>query len=84
MPYGRAIRGDLAEPASLEPALQLGGSGVAGKQHASMRIGGTQRQHLPRVGIGSTLLGEQVVAIVPERDEAKIMNRRKPTAGSVH
>jgi hypothetical protein len=76
MPYGRAIRGDLTEPTANEPALQLSGSGVAREQHASVRVGGAQRQHLPRMGIGSTLLGEQVVAIVPERDKTKIMNRR--------
>jgi hypothetical protein len=76
MPYRNPICCDLTKPATLEPALQLGSSGVACEQYASVRIGGAQRQYLPSMGIGSTLLGKQVVAIVPERHQTKIMNRR--------
>ena len=75
MPHGNPILGELAEPAALEPVLHLGGPRIVRKQHAGLSSGRAKREHLPHMGIGSPLLGQQVVAVVPERDQTEIMNR---------
>jgi hypothetical protein len=75
MPNRDPMLGKLAKPAMLQPALQLCCSGVTGEQNAGLGIGSPQREHLPRVWIWRTLLGKQIIAIVPERHQAKIMHR---------
>jgi len=72
----RLVGDDLGAPALVDERLGLGGAGVAGDQDARVRLHGTRQQHLARVRVGRPRLGVQVVAVVPDRDEAEVAHGR--------
>ena len=46
---------------------------------------GAQQQHLAGVGVGRARLGVEVVAVVPDRDQAEVVDRREGgRAGAEH
>ena len=71
-----AVGGELGEPATLQQLLRLAAAAVAGEQHRGPLLAGPQRQHRTRVRVGRALLGEQVVAVVPERHQPEVVHRR--------
>ena len=76
MPNRRSVLGQFGQPAPFEPALQFGGPRVAGEQRAGAGLGGADGQHLPGVRIRGPLLDQQIVTVVPQRHQPKIINRR--------
>lgn len=76
MSYRDPILGQLVEPTGFQPALQLGSSAVAGEDDTRLKISRPKREHVSSVGIRSTLLGKQIIPVVPECDQPEIMNRR--------
>jgi hypothetical protein len=76
MAYHGPVISQLSQPAALDPGLHLGCSCVARKQCGSLSVVGSQRQHLTGMWIRGSLLGKQVVAIIPECNQTKIVNRR--------
>ena len=74
--HGAPVLGQLGQPAALHPGLQLGRPGVRGEQHPGAGLVGPEGEHLAGVRIGRPQLGQQVVAVVPERDQAEVGDRR--------
>ena len=65
MPYDDPVIGQLSQPAALDPGCSsVVLAWLANSTPASALW--PQGQHVPRVGIRGALLGEQIVAIVPE------------------
>ena len=71
-----AVLGQLGQPAPLDPGLHLRGPRVAGEQHRRPGLRRPERQHVAGVRIGRPLLDQQVVAVVPQRDQTEVADRR--------
>ena len=67
----------LPKPTSLEPGLLLGGAAVAREQDGGPGLGSPDGQHIPSMRVWCSLLGEQVVTVVPQCDEPEVADGRK-------
>ena len=72
---GRAVGGDGGRPAGADQPGRLGGAGEPADQRPRAGPVRPQREDLPRVGIGGTRLGVQVVPVVPDDDQAEVADR---------
>ena len=66
---------ELADPAPLHPRLELRRPGVAREECGRPALRRPQGQHLAGVRVGRPGFGQQVVAVVPQRDEAEVPDR---------
>ena len=81
---GLAGSGDLLGPAGAQEVLRLHAARVAG-QHRRAALGlGTQQQHLAGVGVGRAGLVVQVVAVVPDRHQPQVVDRRERRGTGAH
>ena len=72
MSHRRPVLGELGQPASIHPGLRLRGPGIAGQQYRRAGRRGAQDQHVAGVRVRCALLGQQVVAVVPQPYQAQV------------
>ena len=63
-----------ARPARRDQLRDLGGAGETADQRGGTLPVRAQREHLPGVRVRRAALGQQVVAVVPEHDQAEVVN----------
>ena len=74
-PHGRAIGDDLVRPAGFDQQGGLGRAGESADQQRRATERRAQDEHVARVRIGGPRLGVQVVAVVPDREQADVGDR---------
>ena len=67
----------LPKPTALQPGLLLGGAAVAREQDGGASLGSPDGQHIPSMRVRCSLLGQQVVTVVPQCDEPEVADGRK-------
>jgi hypothetical protein len=79
-PHEVARRSELVGPARAHQEVALDAAGEAADQGGRVLVGGAQQQDVAGVGVRRPRLGVQVVAVVPDRDEAQVGHRceRRP------
>ena len=70
-----AVRDERARPAGLDQQLRLGGAGEPAEQQRRAAAGRAQGQHLTDVRVRRARLGVQVVAVVPDDEQAEVGDR---------
>ncbi len=72
-------------PAGADQGEGLDRAGEAAEQERGLLLLGAQQQHLADVGVRRPRLGQEVVAVVPERDQPEVVDRReRGGAGAEH
>jgi len=70
--YLGAISGDLVRPTGLDQHRRLGAARPAGNQGGAVLLVGAQQEDLPSMRVRRPRLGVQIVAVVPDRDQAQL------------
>ena len=74
-PDDRPVGDDLVGPAGLDQLGRLGGSREAADEQGRTGERGAQHQDVAGVRVGRSRLGVQVVAVVPDREQAEVGDR---------
>ena len=73
--HGGARRRDLLGPPRLQQLVGLDAAREAADQHGAVLDAGPLQQHLAGVRVGRSRLGVEVVAVVPDDDQAEVVDR---------
>ena len=75
--HDRPRRDEIVCPPGLDERLRLGGAREPARDERRPRLVHPQQRHLPRVRVGGAGFGVGVVAVVPDRDQPEIGDRRE-------
>ncbi len=82
--HARPVRNERVCPPGFHQLGHLGGAGEAANQGGRTAAVRAQREHLACVWVGRARFGMQIIAIVPEHDEAEPTDRGEHRGPGAH